>query len=200
MDLELLPESVSASNTIALEHTFAFQLIGLNVDQISIDLVGERDMVKLTMLLQQFGVPIDMLPDDMSDFALRELLSKVIKIHKTSGTLESMQLMAEAIGGRIVSINQDYHLRHNGDAVHNELYLYNAGREYEKYSLTIIIDGVGETRRSRFDKLFKQLFTTFQPVSLWLSDIIHEDEILCTEDNQAIISNNYELIKVFKND
>lgn len=66
--MDLVPQSIAGRNTLALDKTFANRLSNLGVGQLLIDLSTERDMVKLTLYLQQFGIQIEVLPSDMNEF------------------------------------------------------------------------------------------------------------------------------------
>ena len=71
--MELLPESIQSTQTLALDHTFRERLLSLAVDQLAIAPEQERDLRKLTLYLRQFGIPVELFPD-LCAIQLRDLL------------------------------------------------------------------------------------------------------------------------------
>lgn len=105
--MELVPASILGCNTSALDATFAERLENLGIGQLLIDLENERDTVKLTLYLHQFGIPLAMLPADITDFQFRRLLQGILRIYRLSGTPASIIALGEALGASTAEITRD---------------------------------------------------------------------------------------------
>ena len=106
--MTLVPESIQAANTTALDLTFRQRIINMNSGQLRIDIENERDLVKLGLWLEQFGIPIELLPTDLEKFAFRELLQEVLKIYRFSGTAVSISLLAKALQAEEIVVAESY--------------------------------------------------------------------------------------------
>lgn len=170
--LNLVPQSITAINTNALDATFAERLANIGIGQLLIDLANERDMFKLTLYLQQFGIPTDVLPSDMTDFEFRKLLQNILRIYRLSGTTESITSLALALGASSATIiGNAFTLDHNRQARHNTAFLYNQGREYRSFAVDVKVVGVGLDSRTTFETSFRKLFRVFQPINIYLRHI-----------------------------
>lgn len=172
MLMELVPESVQGNNTLALDHTFKQRLINTGPSQLRIDIENERDMVKLGLWLEQFGIPMELLPEDLSEFAFRELLQEVLKIYRLSGTSVSICLLAKALQVTDVSVSRNcYELCHTCEAHYNGQFRHDVGSEFRAFVLDVQVDGVREEKKPDFENTFRKLFRVFEPVGLYLRDI-----------------------------
>lgn len=173
--MALVPQSISARNTDALDSTFAQRFNSIGVGQLLIDLERETDMLKLTLYLQQFGIPTDVLPSDMNEFEFRKFLQNILRIYRLSGTVESIASLAIAIGASDALVAKNaFILDHNLQAVHNSQHLYNMGMEHRSFSVDVIVSGISDDRKIAFTTSFRKLFKLFQPVSIYLRDILFE--------------------------
>lgn len=168
--MELVPESIQGDNTLALDHAFKLRLINTCPDQLKIDIENERDMVKLGLWMEQFGIPKELLPDDLSEFRFRELLQEVLKIYNLSGTTVSVQLIAKAIGAGEVGIEVSvFDLRYSGEASYDGVCCHRES-DFRTFAIDIHLD-LAEEKREGFEALFKKLFYTFEPVGIHLREI-----------------------------
>lgn len=171
--MNLIPDSISAPNTEALDATFADRLTNLGTRQLLIDLATERDPIKLTLYLQQFGIPIELLPSDLSDFEFRRLLQHILRIYRLSGTTESIVSLALALGASTAGVKRNaFVLNHTRQARHDGLFRHNQGREYRSFSVDVCISGVADHKA--FETSYRKLFQLFQPVSIHLRHLIFE--------------------------
>lgn len=106
--MTLIPESIRGSNTEGLDLTFRQRIINMNPGQLRIDIENERDLVKLGLWLEQFGIPMELLPADLEKFAFRELLQQVLKIYRFSGTTVSVSLLAKALQAEEARVERSY--------------------------------------------------------------------------------------------
>lgn len=169
--MTLIPESIQAENTTALDLTFRQRIINMNPAQLRIDIENERDLVKLGLWLEQFGIPVEFLPDDLEKFAFRELLQQVLKIYRLSGTKVSILLLAKALQASAADTEQSYTICYDGQIRHNKNFRYDDGREFQSFAVDVHIDGIPEERKSEFETLFRKLFSVFEPAGLFLRDI-----------------------------
>jgi hypothetical protein len=170
--MELIPESINGINTVALDRTFQNRLISLNAGQLGIDFTGEIDMLKLTLLCRQFGIPVELLPDNLDSMAFRDALTLSLLIYKLSGNHCSIGLMAIALGAADVVIDVGgFELGHNAQARHDGLFLYNNGAEYRSFYMNTAISGVEAGRQPAFEADFRALFVIFQPAHLHLENV-----------------------------
>lgn len=170
--MTLIPESISAGNTAALDTTFRNRLANINPAQLRIDIENERDLVKLGLWLEQFGIPVELLPGDLEQFAFRELLQQVLKIYRLSGTKTSIRLLAHALQAETVQVATDcFEACYNGQSKYEGLSRHDAGREYSQFSIDIHIIGISENRRPEFETTFRKLFYLFEPVGIHLRDV-----------------------------
>lgn len=179
--MDLVPQSIAGRNTLALDKTFANRLSNLGVGQLLIDLSTERDMVKLTLYLQQFGIPIEVLPSDMNEFEFRKLLQNILRIYRLSGTKESIVSLAVALGATSAGADRDaFTLDYTRQATHDALFCYNRGREYCSFAIDVRVSGFGidadrtNAARAKFEASYRKLFKLFQPVSIHLRNVIFE--------------------------
>ncbi len=173
--MDLIPESIKGRNTLALDTTFLERLLNLGVGQLAIDFSNETDMTKLSLWLEQFGVPRELLPDDLDTFTLRDLMPVVVKIYNLSGTESSMQLLAEALGADKARIVRDtFVLDHDQQAFYNAVYRYDAGLEYRSFSIDVKCQGVKQNERMAYESSLRKLFKLFEPVHLFLRKVIFE--------------------------
>lgn len=170
--MTLIPESIDGINTRAVDEGFKQRLINMYPGQLRIDIENEHDLVKLGLWLEQFGIPAEFLPDNLEEFAFRELLQEVLKIYRLSGTATSIRLLASAlqaadavVAGDCFSVCCTGHTRYNGAFRHDE------GREFRSFAVDIHIDGVSEARKEEFEATFRKLFQVFQPVGIFLRDV-----------------------------
>lgn len=173
--MELVPESVQGANTLALDHTLLERLSSIAVDRLAIDLERENDMRKLTLYLQQFGIPLELI-SDLGEIQFRDLLQRVLVICRLSGTTRSIELLAEAMGATsAVVVRNAFTLDHSSQAFHNKLYRYDCGQEYRSFSVDVKVKGVGTTEIEAYSTAFRRLFSVFQPVSVHLRNIIGDE-------------------------
>lgn len=171
--MELLPESIQATNTFSLDRTFQQRLIAMGVGQLIIDFAAEIDMLKLSLWLEQFGVPLELLPENTDEMALRDLLRQIIRIYKTSGTDTSIKLLTVALGAQSAEVVRNaFVLDHDGQARHNGMFQYNAGREYRSFAVDVKVYRVMAIRQADYEEVFRKMFRHFQPVHLFLRDVI----------------------------
>lgn len=170
--MELVPESVQGANTLALDHTFLDRLSSIAVDRLAIDLERENDMRKLTLYLQQFGIPLELI-SDLGAIQFRDLLQRVLLIYRLSGTTRSIELLAEAVGATsAVVVRNAFALNYSRQALHNKLYRYDCGREYRSLSVDVNVKGVGATEIEAYSTTLRRLFSVFQPVGVHLRNVI----------------------------
>lgn len=172
--MTLIPESIQATNTSALDLAFRQRLINMNSAQLRIDIENERDLVKLGLWLEQFGIPTEFLPKDLEKFAFRELLQQVLKIYRLSGTTVSISLLAKALQADEATVAQNYTVCYNGQIRHNGQFRYDNGREYQSFAVDVHVAGVLEERKAEFENLFRKLFQVFEPVGIFLRDVNFE--------------------------
>lgn len=172
--MELVPSSILGRNTTALDATFAERLENLGIGQLLIDLENERDTVKLTLYLHQFGIPLEMLPADMTDFQFRRLLQGILRIYRLSGTPASIIALGEALGASSVEIVRNaFVLDHASQARHDGLHHYDQGREHRAFSIDVTVAGVTVDQRGYFETTFGRLYKLFQPAGLHLRALVY---------------------------
>lgn len=152
----LTPESIQAPNTLALEKTWVERLSALPISGLSIDFDTEQDPLKLTLWLEQFGVPREFMPEDMSDFRLRELLKKAIRMYRLGGTEEGIKALAEALGAANITV-------YTG--------AYESSLTYNNFSISLLIYIPDREAYAAFRETFEKLFRLFSPVHLWMNDV-----------------------------
>lgn len=173
--MTLIPESIERYNTLSLDLTFKNRLINTGPGQLRIDIEKEKDLVKLGLWLEQFGIPSELLPDDLEQFAFRELLQKVMRIYRLSGTTVSVVLLAQALQASEVGIAGNcYTVCYDGQIRHNGLFRCDDGQEFDSFVVDVHISGIREERQSEFETTFRELFKVFEPVGLWLRDVNFE--------------------------
>lgn len=172
--MTLVPESIRATNTTALDLTFWQRIINLNPGQLRIDIEKERDLVKLGLLLEQFGVPLEFLPTDLEKFAFRELLQQVLKIYRFSGTTVSVSLLAKALQAEEANVEKNYSVCYDGQIRYDGLHRHDDGQEYMSFCVDVHISGVLDERKAEFEGLFRRLFQVFEPVGIFLRDVNFE--------------------------
>ncbi|MEG1649227.1 MAG: hypothetical protein RR277_04985 [Rikenellaceae bacterium] len=170
----LIPQSIQAPNTIAIDETFAERLKSIGVNQLLIDLTNERDIKKLSLYLQQFGIPIELLPNKMNDLQFRSLLQNVLHIYRLSGTIKSISMLASAIGAtKIEIIKNAFILCHNRQSYHNRSYQHNKGKNYKHFAISMKIQGIPTSLQPSFTSTLTQLFYLFEPINIYLESITH---------------------------
>lgn len=173
--MELIPESVQGANTLALDYTFLSRLSSLAVDRLAVDLERENDMLKLTLYLQQFGIPLELI-SDLGAIQFRDLLQRVLRIYRLSGTTRSIELLAEAMGASAaVVVRNAFVLNHARQARHNNMFRYDSGREYVAFSVDVRVGGIEIAELNAYTNTFRRLFNVFQPVSIHLRNVICDD-------------------------
>lgn len=172
--MTLIPESIQANNTTGLDLTFRQRIINMNPGQLRIDIEKERDLVKLGLWLEQFGIPMELLPADLEKFAFRELLQQVLKIYRLSGTTVSISLLAKALQAEEAVIAQNYTVCYNGQIRYNGRFRYDDGGEYQSFAVDVHMSGVLEERKEEFESIFRNLFQVFEPVGIYLRDVNFE--------------------------
>lgn len=173
--MELVPESIQGTNTLALDQTFLARLSSIAADRLAIDLEHETDMLKLTLYLQQFGIPVELLPD-LGMIQFRDLLQRVLRIYRQSGTPHSIELLAQAVGATSAKVVRNaFVLDHSGQALHNGMHLYDAGRQHRSFSIDVQVQGISTAELPAYTATFRSLFRLFQPVS------VHLRNVLCAE-------------------
>lgn len=172
--MELVPESIQGTNTLGLDQTFLARLSSIAAERLAIDLEHENDMRKLTLYLQQFGIPVELLPD-LGAIQFRDLLQRVLRIYRLSGTPRSIELLAEAVGATSARVVRNaFVLDHAGQALHNGMHLYDAGRQHRSFCVDVKVKGVSETELPAYTGTLRSLFRLFQPVSVHLRDVLGE--------------------------
>lgn len=175
--MELVPESIQGTNTLALDQTFLARLSSIAADRLAIDLGHETDMLKLTLYLQQFGIPVELLPD-LGTIQFRDLLQRVLRIYRQSGTPRSIELLAEAVGATSAKVVRNaFVLDHSGQALHNGMHLYDAGRQHRSFSIDVKVEGISKAELPAYTATFRNLFRLFQPVSVHLRNVICAETI-----------------------
>lgn len=170
--MELIPESIQGVNTLALDAVWLDRLCGLFVDQLAVDMKNETDLMKLSLWLEQFGVPTELLPDNLSEFQFRNLLRDVLKIYKHSGTPLSITMLAEVLGATNIEIaTGSIAVDHKNSACYNGLHRYDSGSESASFAITIIFDGMTTVQYEAFAESFSKLFQIFQHIGLHVNDI-----------------------------
>lgn len=173
--MTLIPESIEGYNTLAVDLTFKNRLINTGPGQLCIDIEKEKDLVKLGLWLEQFGIPSELLPDDLEQFAFRELLQKVMRIYRLSGTTVSVVLLAEALQAGEAKVAKDcYTVCYDGQIRYNGQFRHDDGKEFNSFVVDVHVSGIREERRSEFETPFRELFKVFEPVGLWLRDVNFE--------------------------
>ena len=154
--MELLPESIQSTQTLALDRTFRERLISLVADQLAIAPEQERDLRKLTLYLRQFGIPVELFPD-------------LLLIYRLSGTPRSIELLAEALGATSATVVRDaFLLDHVRQALYDGRHRYDAGRQHRSFCVDVKVAGISEAEWPTFTTVFRRLFPVFQPVSVHL--------------------------------
>ncbi len=170
--MELIPESIQGTNTLALDHTFLERLSSIAAERLAIDLEHENDMRKLTLYLQQFGIPVELLPD-LGAIQFRDLLQRVLRIYRLSGTPQSIELLAEAVGATSAKVVRDaFVLDHSGQALYNSMHLYDAGRQHRSFCVDVKVKGISEAELPAYIDTFRSLFRIFEPVSVHVRNVL----------------------------
>lgn len=172
---ELIPESITGNNTQALDRTYLERLVNMGVKQLSIDFAGETDMTKVSLWLEQFGVPMELLPDDLDKFTLQDLLPLMVRIYKLSGTDLSIELLAKALGADKAEVIRDsFLLDHSSQALYDGWFHYDAGREYRSFAIDVKLWGVVPAKRREYESTFRKLHDLFEPLNVHLRTLIFE--------------------------
>jgi len=172
--MTLIPESIQANNTIGLDLTFRERIINMNPGQLRIDIENERDLVKLGLWLEQFGIPMELLPDNLEKFAFRELLQQVLKIYRFSRTTVSISLLARALQAEEAQVEGSYTVCYDRQVRYNGQFRHDDGQEYESFAVDVHVIGILEERKVEFEGLFRKLFQIFEPVGIFLRDVNFE--------------------------
>lgn len=173
--MELIPESIQGTNTLSLDRTFLMRLSSIAAERLAIDLEHENDMLKLTLYLQQFGIPVELLPD-LGMIQFRDLLQRVLRIYRLSGTPRSIELLAEALGATSVTVVRNaFQLDHARQALHDGRHCYDAGRQHRSFCVDVKVRGISEAEWPTYTATFRHLFRLFQPVSVHLRDVLADE-------------------------
>lgn len=171
--MDLIPESIKGDNTLALDKTFLERLLNLGAEQLTIDFTREIDPVKLSLWLEQFGIPSELLPDDLDAFTLRDLMPLTVKIYNLSGTETSIVMLAEALGATGAKVIRDcFALRYDHQARYDGLFRYNNGEEYKGFAIDVQIEGITPEKEAGYEATFRKLFKLFESVHLYLRNVI----------------------------
>lgn len=170
----ILPISIQATNTNALDNGYTHRLNMIGVKQLLIDLENETDLKKLSLHLQQFGIPSNLIPDNITTSQFKALLQRILMIYRLSGTVKSIELLAIATGATsVVTHLNTFELRYNGKEVH-KYYQHNKGMNFKKFAVDVVVAGVPILLRESYSKTFNELFYLFQPINIHLNDLRFE--------------------------
>lgn len=168
----LVPDSIQGSNTVAIDLTTADRFRKMYPSSLRIDIENERDLFKLTLLAEMFGVPKHLLPDDLSEFEFRDILRRIKQICSLSGTVPSIRLIAQALSVENIEVlTNTFLLRYDNQADHRGYFHHDKGGEYKCFSVSVEIAGVPEDSRPGWESTFRALFNTFQPISIYLQEV-----------------------------
>lgn len=172
----LVPDSIYGNNTVSIDLTAANRIQQIYPSSLRVDIQNERDLFKLTLLAEMFGVPKHLLPDDLGDFEFRDILRRIKQICSLSGTIPSIKLISQALGVENVNIVIDtFYLRYDNQADHRGYFHYDCGAEYKGFSVSIEVTGIPEEARDGWESTFRALFNTFQPISIYLQEVKFEN-------------------------
>lgn len=166
----LLPKSIQTEQTIAIDLNFSERLNGLNIEQLKIDLENESDAQKIGLWLEQYGIPREIIKADLGAVSYRNLLKNVLAIYKASGTVKSIRLLVESLGGTFERLEYNYQLKHNAQARYDGSHKYDIGKQYKRYSIDVVVSGI--TRIQDFELNFRKLFANFQPLRIHLNKVV----------------------------
>lgn len=173
--MELIPESIQGANTLGLDRTFLARLSSISSEGLVIDLEHENDMRKLTLYLQQFGIPVELLPD-LGTIQFRDLLQRVLRIYRLSGTARSVELLAEAVGATsAIVVRNTFMLDYARQACYNALHHYDAGSEHRSFCVDVKVRGISGAELLAYTDTFRRLFHVFQPVNVHLRDVLGDE-------------------------
>ncbi|MCT4638958.1 MAG: hypothetical protein N4A72_14750 [Bacteroidales bacterium] len=164
----MLPDSIKTDFTNALYSVFNDRLKQLNIESLKIDPQNEKDIYKLDLWLQMFGIPREILPSDLSAISLRAFLQKIQTITRQAGTPRSVELLCEAIGASKATIKYEYVNRHNSESRYNSQQKYDAGAQYKKFAITVEVSGVESSRRDWYKTTLEKMFLLFIPARIYL--------------------------------
>ena len=167
-----IPESLHDTTMPLLDEIFGETLDTLPAADVIIDFERENDAVKLTYWLEQFGVPRELIPDNMSEFRLLELLKKAIRMYRLGGTAEGIKTLAEALGAEQVSV-------HTG--------AYGSSILPNGFSVSLLIGSYSHETYDTFRGALETLFPIFCPISLWLNDVKVRDTIFNDNFNSKFV-------------
>lgn len=171
-NINLIPESIQGSNTVAIDLTAADRFRKMYPSSLRIDIENERDLFKLTLLAEMFSVPKHLLPNDLSEFEFRDILRRIKQICALSGTIPSIKLIAQALNIENVEVlTNTFLLRYDYQADHRGYFHYDKGAEYKGFSVSVEITGVPEDSRLSWENTFRGLFNIFQPISIYLQEV-----------------------------
>ena len=96
-----------------------------------------------------------------------------VKIYNLSGTETSIVMLAEALGATGAKVIRDcFALRYDRQARHDGLFRYNNGKEYRGFAIDVQIKGITADRLAGYEETFRKLFQLFEPVHLYLRNVI----------------------------
>jgi hypothetical protein len=167
----LEPESIQTVKTKALDETWADRLQLLNREQLYIDILKETDITKLQLLLEMFGVGVNVIPEELTTLEYQRLLQSIILIYRLSGTPKSIKLIGYVLGATRVNVIQNYVLRYNNTANYNDLWCYDSGKLHRHFAVNLEVEGIVEADRTTFEIKLKSMFNLFQPMWIWLEKV-----------------------------
>lgn len=172
--MQLLPESIRATKTNALDATWATRLKLLRCEQLIIDLPSETSEVKLSLWLEMFGIQKSLIDElELETEEYRRLLQNIIVINKLSGTIKSLQLLGLVLGAESVEVIQDYTFKYDGNVLYSGTNIYDGGELVSRFFVKIIASGVNAANHESFIEKYKRLFAVTQPAWLYLESIEH---------------------------
>ncbi|MEG0519377.1 MAG: hypothetical protein RR555_11020 [Bacteroidales bacterium] len=171
-NITLVPDSIQGSNTVASDLTAADRFRKMYPLSLRIDIENERDLFKLTLLAEMFGIPKYLLPDDLGEFEFRDILRRIKQICSLSGTVPSIRLIAQALNVENVEVfTNTFLLRYDNQADYRGYFHYDMGAEYKGFSVSVEITGIPEDSRANWENTFRGLFNIFQPISIYLQEV-----------------------------
>ncbi|MBN1112566.1 MAG: hypothetical protein JXA53_06585 [Bacteroidales bacterium] len=168
----MLPNSIKNNFTEALIFAYNRRLDGLNISQLRIDPQNEKDIYKLDLWLQMFGIPREILPADLTAISLRSFLQKIQTITRQAGTPRSIELLCEAIGAQTATIRYEYVNRYNSECRYNSQQKYDSGAQFKRFAITIEVTGVANNRQTWYKNTLAKMFLLFIPDRVYLEKIL----------------------------
>ena len=167
----LEPESIRTATTKAIDEAWAARLSLLRYDQLKIAFQNEFSIEKLELWLEMFGLSKNLIPSGLSVAEYQRLLQFIIRIFKSSGTVESLKLIGYVLGASAVRVDQDYLFNYDGESLYDGSTLYDGGDLVRQYIVRITINEILPDARTAFSAKYKELFDVSQPSWLYLKSI-----------------------------